>query len=147
MHLLMFLPYQRNAFLFCTSIIFYSFRNIFLVLSFWRDPNSFSSSLLEKESLPLIFFFFFGIDRTWNLNMITFLQVYRGVLPTGELVAIKRAQQGSMQGGLEFKTEIELLLLLHWLLLMIYLFITNMRISNCNFLKHTEFLKCPFPRP
>ncbi|KAJ6427831.1 hypothetical protein OIU84_023271 [Salix udensis] len=25
--------------------------------------------------------------------------VYRGVLPTGELVAIKRAQQGSMQGG------------------------------------------------
>lgn len=45
--------------------------------------------------------------------MITFLQVYRGVLPTGELVAIKRAQQGSMQGGLEFKTEIELLSRVH----------------------------------
>lgn len=44
---------------------------------------------------------------------ITFLQVYKGILPTGELVAIKRAQQGSMQGGLEFKTEIELLSRVH----------------------------------
>ncbi|CAK7357239.1 unnamed protein product [Dovyalis caffra] len=40
-------------------------------------------------------------------------KVYRGVLPTGELIAIKRAQQGSMQGGLEFKTEIELLSRVH----------------------------------
>ncbi|KAL9353674.1 hypothetical protein Peur_051644 [Populus x canadensis] len=39
--------------------------------------------------------------------------VYRGVLPTGELIAIKRAQQGSMQGGQEFKTEIELLSRVH----------------------------------
>ncbi|KAE8655512.1 Leucine-rich repeat protein kinase family protein [Hibiscus syriacus] len=39
--------------------------------------------------------------------------VYRGTLPTGELIAIKRAQQGSMQGGLEFKTEIELLSRVH----------------------------------
>ncbi|KAI5593143.1 hypothetical protein BDE02_04G198500 [Populus trichocarpa] len=39
--------------------------------------------------------------------------VYRGVLPTGQLIAIKRAQQGSMQGGLEFKTEIELLSRVH----------------------------------
>jgi len=45
--------------------------------------------------------------------MITSLQVYRGVLPTGQLIAIKRAQQGSMQGGLEFKTEIELLSRVH----------------------------------
>ncbi|GFY93137.1 leucine-rich repeat protein kinase family protein [Actinidia rufa] len=36
-------------------------------------------------------------------------KVYRGLLPGGQLVAIKRAQQGSRQGGLEFKTEIELL--------------------------------------
>ena len=35
--------------------------------------------------------------------------MYRGTLPTRQLVAIKRAKQGSMQGGLEFKTEIELL--------------------------------------
>ncbi|XXG87045.1 hypothetical protein AAC387_Pa11g1831 [Persea americana] len=40
-------------------------------------------------------------------------KVYRGILPTGQLLAIKRAQQGSMQGGLEFKTEIELLSRVH----------------------------------
>ncbi|KAK3031343.1 hypothetical protein RJ639_035249 [Escallonia herrerae] len=40
-------------------------------------------------------------------------KVYRGSLPTGELVAIKRAQQGSLQGALEFKTEIELLSRIH----------------------------------
>ncbi|GLU06079.1 hypothetical protein SLE2022_231420 [Rubroshorea leprosula] len=40
-------------------------------------------------------------------------KVYRGTLPNGELVAIKRAQQGSLQGGLEFKTEIELLSRVH----------------------------------
>ncbi|KAL2227850.1 probable leucine-rich repeat receptor-like protein kinase At5g49770 [Sesamum indicum] len=40
-------------------------------------------------------------------------KVYRGVLSTGQVVAIKRALQGSMQGGLEFKTEIELLSRVH----------------------------------
>ncbi|KAI4296839.1 hypothetical protein L6164_036759 [Bauhinia variegata] len=40
-------------------------------------------------------------------------KVYQGVLTTGELVAIKRAGQGSMQGALEFKTEIELLSRVH----------------------------------
>ncbi|CAI0376865.1 unnamed protein product [Linum tenue] len=40
-------------------------------------------------------------------------KVYRGVLPTGQLLAIKRAQRESMQGGLEFKTEIELLSRVH----------------------------------
>ncbi|KAF8033885.1 hypothetical protein BT93_C0225 [Corymbia citriodora subsp. variegata] len=40
-------------------------------------------------------------------------KVYRGTLPTGTLVAIKRAQQGSMQGGIEFKNEIELLSRVH----------------------------------
>lgn len=44
---------------------------------------------------------------------ITLLQVYRGMLSEGQVVAIKRAQQGSMQGGLEFKTEIELLSRVH----------------------------------
>lgn len=39
--------------------------------------------------------------------------MYRGLLPGGLLVAIKRAQQGSTQGGLEFKTEIELLSRVH----------------------------------
>lgn len=40
-------------------------------------------------------------------------KVYRGMLPNGQITAIKRAQQGSMQGGLEFKTEIELLSRVH----------------------------------
>lgn len=39
--------------------------------------------------------------------------MYKGILPDGKIVAIKRAQQGSMQGGLEFKTEIELLSRVH----------------------------------
>ncbi|XP_012573816.1 leucine-rich repeat receptor protein kinase HPCA1-like isoform X2 [Cicer arietinum] len=40
-------------------------------------------------------------------------KVYKGVLRDGKIVAIKRAQQGSMQGGLEFKNEIELLSRVH----------------------------------
>ncbi|XP_010038738.2 probable leucine-rich repeat receptor-like protein kinase At5g49770 [Eucalyptus grandis] len=40
-------------------------------------------------------------------------KVYRGMLPNGQMIATKRAQQGSMQGGLEFKTEIELLSRVH----------------------------------
>lgn len=40
-------------------------------------------------------------------------KVYRGMLPTGQFIAIKRAQLGSMQGGQEFKTEIELLSRVH----------------------------------
>ncbi|MED6145711.1 hypothetical protein PIB30_027958 [Stylosanthes scabra] len=40
-------------------------------------------------------------------------KVYQGVLPTGEVVAIKRAGQESMQGAVEFKTEIELLSRVH----------------------------------
>lgn len=39
--------------------------------------------------------------------------MYRGTLTDGQVVAIKRAQQGSMQGRLEFKTEIELLSRVH----------------------------------
>ncbi|GLT52146.1 hypothetical protein SLA2020_255010 [Shorea laevis] len=42
-----------------------------------------------------------------------YAKVYRGTLPSGELVAIKQAQQGSIQGGLEFKTLIELLSRVH----------------------------------
>ncbi|GLJ34399.1 hypothetical protein SUGI_0691570 [Cryptomeria japonica] len=40
-------------------------------------------------------------------------RVYRAVLPEGEMVAIKRAQEGSLQGGAEFKNEIELLSRVH----------------------------------
>lgn len=47
------------------------------------------------------------------MTPFTFLQVYRGMLSDGQVIAIKRAQHGSMQGGLEFKTEIELLSRVH----------------------------------
>ncbi|TQD84896.1 hypothetical protein C1H46_029509 [Malus baccata] len=40
-------------------------------------------------------------------------KVYRGMLSDGQVIAIKRAQQGSMQGGVEFTTEIELLSRVH----------------------------------
>lgn len=42
-----------------------------------------------------------------------FGKVYRGTLPNGQLIAIKRAQKESMQGKLEFKAEIELLSRVH----------------------------------
>ncbi|XP_020577017.1 probable leucine-rich repeat receptor-like protein kinase At5g49770 [Phalaenopsis equestris] len=40
-------------------------------------------------------------------------KVYRGILLDGRMVAIKRSKVGSSQGGLEFKTEIELLSRVH----------------------------------
>ncbi|CAL9105922.1 unnamed protein product [Musa acuminata var. zebrina] len=40
-------------------------------------------------------------------------KVYKGMLSDGQMVAIKRSQKGSMQGGLEFKTEIEMLSRVH----------------------------------
>uniref|UniRef100_A0A0D9XQS7 non-specific serine/threonine protein kinase n=1 Tax=Leersia perrieri TaxID=77586 RepID=A0A0D9XQS7_9ORYZ len=40
-------------------------------------------------------------------------KVYRGVLPSGQLIAVKRSEQGSLQGNLEFRTEIELLSRVH----------------------------------
>ncbi|KAL3838501.1 hypothetical protein ACJIZ3_023092 [Penstemon smallii] len=40
-------------------------------------------------------------------------KVYKGMISSGQIVAIKRAQQGSTQGGFEFKTEIELLSRVH----------------------------------
>ncbi|KAF7028047.1 hypothetical protein CFC21_040024 [Triticum aestivum] len=42
-----------------------------------------------------------------------FGKVYRGTLPTGQLIAVKRSQEGSLQGSLEFRTEIELLSRVH----------------------------------
>ncbi|CAO1944640.1 unnamed protein product [Urochloa humidicola] len=40
-------------------------------------------------------------------------KVYKGTLANGQIAAIKRAQQGSMQGAAEFKNEIELLSRVH----------------------------------
>lgn len=48
-----------------------------------------------------------------NIGSGGYGMVYRGTLPNKQLVAIKRAQLRSTQGGLEFKTEIELLSRVH----------------------------------
>ncbi|CAK9134874.1 unnamed protein product [Ilex paraguariensis] len=40
-------------------------------------------------------------------------KVYKGILADGTVVAIKRAQEGSLQGEKEFLTEIELLSRVH----------------------------------
>lgn len=40
-------------------------------------------------------------------------KVYKGTIADGAVVAIKRAHQGSLQGGKEFYTEIEMLSRLH----------------------------------
>ncbi|XP_050378051.1 leucine-rich repeat receptor protein kinase HPCA1 [Argentina anserina] len=40
-------------------------------------------------------------------------KVYRGTLPTGKLIAIKRAHSESIQGGHQFRSEIELLSRVH----------------------------------
>ncbi|KAI7738589.1 hypothetical protein M8C21_014575, partial [Ambrosia artemisiifolia] len=48
-----------------------------------------------------------------NIGTGGYGMVYKGILPNGQLVAIKRATRGSTQGGLEFKTEIELLSRVH----------------------------------
>ncbi|XP_076925356.1 leucine-rich repeat receptor protein kinase HPCA1-like [Bidens hawaiensis] len=48
-----------------------------------------------------------------NIGTGGYGMVYKGSLPDGQLVAIKRATRGSTQGGLEFKTEIELLSRVH----------------------------------
>ncbi|KAK1430079.1 hypothetical protein QVD17_12579 [Tagetes erecta] len=48
-----------------------------------------------------------------NIGKGGYGMVYKGSLPNGQLIAVKRAQKGSSQGGLEFKTEIELLSRVH----------------------------------
>ncbi|CAL5389035.1 unnamed protein product [Camellia sinensis] len=53
----------------------------------------------------------FGISR--QVGQGGYGKVYKGILTDGTVVAIKRAQQGSIQGEKEFYTEIELLSRLH----------------------------------
>lgn len=79
------------------------------------------------QQLWVTFFFFFilllfpffkqYINTIPNYLSFVFItvphQVYRGTLTNGQLVAVKRAEQGSPQGDLEFKTEVELLSRVH----------------------------------
>ncbi len=48
----------------------------------------------------------------WHFWML--LQVYKGMLPTVQLVAVKRAQEESRQETQEFKAEIEILSQVHY---------------------------------
>ncbi|RLM74176.1 hypothetical protein C2845_PM15G00320 [Panicum miliaceum] len=52
-------------------------------------------------------------DDSTPIGLGGYGKVYRGLLADGTVVAIKRAQQGSLQGSKEFFTEIELLSRLH----------------------------------
>ncbi|CAA7389158.1 unnamed protein product [Spirodela intermedia] len=54
-----------------------------------------------------------GFSEANEIGSGSYGKVYRGVLPCGQIVAIKRAQQGSTQGAHEFRTEIELLSRVH----------------------------------
>ncbi|KAL0422172.1 UNVERIFIED_CONTAM: putative leucine-rich repeat receptor-like protein kinase [Sesamum latifolium] len=82
------------------------------------DPNTNSGGVPQLKGAKC--FSFEELKRSTNNFSETneigsggYGKVYRGILSNGQLVAIKRAQQGSMQGGLEFKTEIELLTRVH----------------------------------
>lgn len=48
-----------------------------------------------------------------NIGSGGYGKVYKGTLPNGQLVAIKRSQKESSQGAIEFKSEIELLSRVH----------------------------------
>ena len=55
-----------------------------------------------------------GLHLAEASNIIfTCSKVYKGTIANGQMAAIKRAQQGSMQGAAEFKNEIELLSRVH----------------------------------
>ena len=54
-----------------------------------------------------------NFDITAQIGQGGYGKVYRGVIADGTVVAIKRAEQGSLQGQKEFFTEIELLSRLH----------------------------------
>ncbi|KAH7554648.1 hypothetical protein JRO89_XS12G0252800 [Xanthoceras sorbifolium] len=54
-----------------------------------------------------------GFSVTTQVGQGGYGKVYKGILANGTVVAIKRAQQGSLQGEKEFLTEIELLSRLH----------------------------------
>ncbi|KAK9669748.1 hypothetical protein RND81_13G151900 [Saponaria officinalis] len=84
----------------------------------WMSPGSTTSTLQLTGSRLFSFDEIKKITSNFSqaneIGSGPYGKVYRGTLPTGQLVAVKRAeQQGSTNGGLEFKTEIELLSRVH----------------------------------
>ncbi|KAK3183230.1 hypothetical protein Dsin_030516 [Dipteronia sinensis] len=82
------------------------------------DPNKSSGSIPQLKGARC--FSFEELDKytnhfsdTNNVGSGGYGKVYRATLPSGQLIAVKRAQQRSMQGAVEFKTEIELLSRVH----------------------------------
>ncbi|TXG53539.1 hypothetical protein EZV62_018795 [Acer yangbiense] len=82
------------------------------------DPNKSSGSIPQLKGARC--FSFEELNKYTNHFSDTnevgsggYGKVYRATLPSGQLIAIKRAQHGSMQGAVEFKTEIELLSRVH----------------------------------
>jgi hypothetical protein len=82
------------------------------------DPNNGSGSVPQLQGARS--FTFDEIKKCTNnlsdLNIIGsggYGKVYKATISSGQVVAIKRAQQGSVQGATEFKTEIELLSRIH----------------------------------
>ncbi|KAJ0028294.1 hypothetical protein Pint_35129 [Pistacia integerrima] len=67
--------------------------------------NGFSFTELEKATS--------GFSESSLVGQGGYGKVYKGILDNGTAVAIKRAQQGSLQGEGEFLTEIEILPRLH----------------------------------
>jgi serine/threonine protein kinase/Leucine-rich repeat (LRR) protein len=97
-----------------------------LILSFLRRKNYGAVSKRRQSSKSLVKIdgvksFTYGemSVATNNFNMSNqvgqggYGKVYKGVLADGMIVAIKRAQEGSLQGEKEFLTEIQLLSRLH----------------------------------
>ena len=54
-----------------------------------------------------------NFDSSAQVGQGGYGKVYKGILADGTAVAIKRAQEGSLQGEKEFLTEIQLLSRLH----------------------------------
>lgn len=88
------------------------------------NPFATWEATLEDSEAPQLkgarFFSFEELKKCTNdfpeINVIGsggYGKVYRGMLLDGRMVAIKRSMIGSNQGGLEFKTEIELLSRVH----------------------------------
>jgi serine/threonine protein kinase len=80
-------------------------------------------------------------------------KVYKGVLADGTIAAIKRAQQGSLQGSKEFFTEIELLSRLHHRNLVSLLGYCDeeeeqvVPATSVKLIENTNFIKCCFIMP